>query len=161
MPFPEPGTAAATVAAALFSRSSVLPPFSTRVGVGQSRYPTPRGEYYVREKLQGYYAPAYGPRAFGLNARSAKLTNWPGGGFIGIHGTNQPGLIPGRISHGCVRVNNAAVLRLFRLMPPMGRKIAVRQRAVKRMAVDPADLEAQAIIRMFRLPAREWSFSVP
>ena len=93
------------------------PIFSTRVGVGQSRYPTPRGEYYVREKLQGYYAPAYGPRAFGLNARSAKLTNWPGGGFIGIHGTNQPHLIPGRISHGCVRVNNAAVLRLFRLMP--------------------------------------------
>lgn len=52
-------------------------------------------------------------------------------------------------------------LRLFRLMTPMGRKIALRQRAVKRMAVDPADLEAQAIIRMFRLPAREWSFSVP
>ncbi len=93
------------------------PIFSTRVGVGQSRYPTPRGEYYVREKLQGYYAPAYGPRAFGLNARSTKLTDWPGGGFIGIHGTNQPNLIPGRISHGCVRVNNSAVMRLFRLMP--------------------------------------------
>ena len=105
----------ATMRATLFKRGR--PIFSTRVGVGQSRYPTPRGEYYVREKLQGYYAPAYGPRAFGLNARSSKLTNWPGGGFIGIHGTNQPGLIPGRISHGCVRVNNAAVLRLFRLMP--------------------------------------------
>lgn len=93
------------------------PVFSTRVGVGQSRYPTPRGEFYIREKLSGYSAPAYGPRAFGLNARSAVLTDWPGGGFVGIHGTNQPGLIPGRISHGCVRVNNAAVMRLFRLMP--------------------------------------------
>jgi hypothetical protein len=93
------------------------PIFSTRVGMGQRRYPTPRGEFYIREKLQGYYAPAYGPRAFGLNARSAVLTDWPGGGFVGIHGTNEPHLIPGRISHGCVRVNNAAIMRLFRLMP--------------------------------------------
>jgi hypothetical protein len=52
-------------------------------------------------------------------------------------------------------------LRLFKQMTPMGRKIALRQRAVKRMAADPSDPEAQAIIRMFRLPAREWSFSVP
>jgi L,D-transpeptidase catalytic domain len=104
-----------TMRATLYTRGRRI--FSTRVGVGQPRYPTPRGEYYVREKLQGYYAPAYGPRAFGLNARSAVLTDWPGGGFIGIHGTNQPHLIPGRISHGCVRVNNAAVMRLFRLVP--------------------------------------------
>jgi lipoprotein-anchoring transpeptidase ErfK/SrfK len=45
------------------------------------------------------------------------LTDWPGGGFIGIHGTNAPGLIPGHISHGCIRVRNANVLRLARLMP--------------------------------------------
>jgi hypothetical protein len=91
--------------------------FSTSIGVGQSHWPTPRGEFYIREKLSGYYAPAYGPRAFGLNARSSVLTDWPGGGFIGIHGTNAPGLIPGRISHGCVRVRNDAIMRLFRLMP--------------------------------------------
>lgn len=101
--------------ATLYKRGK--PIFSTRVGVGQPHYPTPRGDFYIREKLQGYYSPAYGPRAFGLNARSAVLTDWPGGGFVGIHGTNQPQLIPGRISHGCVRVNNAAVMRLFRLMP--------------------------------------------
>jgi lipoprotein-anchoring transpeptidase ErfK/SrfK len=93
------------------------PIFSTSVGVGQPHWPTPRGEFYIREKLSGYYSPAYGPRAFGLNARSSVLTDWPGGGFIGIHGTNAPGLIPGRISHGCVRVRNAAIMRLFRLMP--------------------------------------------
>jgi hypothetical protein len=104
-----------TMRATLYKRGR--PIFSTRVGVGQSHYPTPRGHFYVREKLQGYYAPAYGPRAFGLNARSAVLTDWPGGGFVGIHGTNQPHLIPGRISHGCIRVNNAAVMRLFRLVP--------------------------------------------
>jgi lipoprotein-anchoring transpeptidase ErfK/SrfK len=36
---------------------------------------------------------------------------------IGIHGTNQPSLIPGRPSHGCIRVPNPAVHRLARLMP--------------------------------------------
>jgi lipoprotein-anchoring transpeptidase ErfK/SrfK len=45
------------------------------------------------------------------------LTDWPGGGFIGIHGTNQPEILPGRVSHGCVRMPNPAVLRLARLMP--------------------------------------------
>ena len=93
------------------------PIFRTGVGVGQPQWPTPRGEFYVREKLSGYSAPAYGPRAFGLNARSTKLSDWPGGGFIGIHGTNQPSILPGRVSHGCVRMRNAEILRLFRLMP--------------------------------------------
>jgi hypothetical protein len=93
------------------------PVFSTIIGVGQPHWPTPRGEFYIREKLSGYYSPAYGPRAFGLNARSSILTDWPGGGFIGIHGTNAPGIIPGRISHGCVRMRNPAIMRLFRLMP--------------------------------------------
>ena len=93
------------------------PIFRTIVGVGQPGLPTPGGEFYVREKLSGYYSPAYGPRAFGLNARSAKLTDWLGGGFIGIHGTNEPGILPGRVSHGCVRMRNPAIMRLFRLMP--------------------------------------------
>jgi lipoprotein-anchoring transpeptidase ErfK/SrfK len=93
------------------------PIFRTIVGVGQSQWPTPRGEFYIREKLSGYNAPAYGPRAFGLNARSTKLTDWLGGGFIGIHGTNEPGILPGRVSHGCVRMRNQAILRLFQLMP--------------------------------------------
>jgi hypothetical protein len=93
------------------------PVFTARIGVGQPQWPTPRGEFYIREKLSGYYAPAYGPRAFGLNARSNALTDWPGGGFIGIHGTNQPSILPGRVSHGCIRMRNASIMRLFRLMP--------------------------------------------
>jgi hypothetical protein len=104
-----------TLRATLYNRGR--PIFKTIVGVGQSHWPTPRGEFYVREKLSGYWAPTYGPRAFGLNARSAVLTDWPGGGFIGIHGTNQPQILPGRVSHGCVRMRNGPILRLFRLMP--------------------------------------------
>jgi hypothetical protein len=101
--------------ATLYKHGRVI--FSARVGVGQPHWPTPRGDFYIRERLSGYYAPVYGPRAFGLNARSAVLTDWPGGGFVGIHGTNEPQILPGRVSHGCVRMRNAAILRLFRLMP--------------------------------------------
>jgi lipoprotein-anchoring transpeptidase ErfK/SrfK len=87
------------------------------IGVGKRRWPTPRGEFYVRNELRGFRSPAYGPVAFGTSARSAVLTDWPGGGFVGIHGTNQPSLIPGRVSHGCIRLRNGDILRLARHMP--------------------------------------------
>jgi hypothetical protein len=93
------------------------PVFKTGVGVGRSYWPTPRGEFYVRSKLTGFGDPVYGPIAFGTSARSAVLTDWPGGGFVGIHGTNQPEILPGRVSHGCIRMQNAAILKLARLMP--------------------------------------------
>jgi L,D-transpeptidase catalytic domain len=101
------------------------PIFKTIIGVGQSHWPTPRGEFYIREILTGYNMPAYGPVAFGLSARSSVLTDWPGGGFIGIHGTNAPGILPGRVSHGCIRMRNGPVLRLKRLMP-LGTPVSVR-----------------------------------
>lgn len=91
--------------------------FSTIVGIGKSHWPTPRGQYYIREKLTSFKNPVYGPVAFGTSARSAVLTDWPGGGYIGIHGTNQPQILPGRVSHGCIRMRNAAILRLALLMP--------------------------------------------
>ena len=39
------------------------------------------------------------------------------GGFVGIHGTDRPELLPGRVSHGCIRMRNPDILRLGRLMP--------------------------------------------
>ncbi len=95
------------------------------VGVGQARWPTPRGRFYVRNRLTRYASPTYGPLAFGTNARSARLTDWPGGGYVGIHGTDQPQLIPGRISHGCIRMRNADILALGRHMP-VGTPITIR-----------------------------------
>jgi lipoprotein-anchoring transpeptidase ErfK/SrfK len=100
--------------ATLYKRGKAI--FRTRVGVGKPHSPTPPGEFYVRERITGFSDLIYGPLAFGTNARSSVLTDWPGGGFIGIHGTNQPGILPGRVSHGCVRMPNSAVLRLSRLM---------------------------------------------
>jgi L,D-transpeptidase catalytic domain len=95
------------------------------IGVGEPHWPTPRGRFYVRNKLRGFSSPVYGPVAFGTSARSAVLTDWPGGGFIGIHGTNQPGLLPGRVSHGCIRLRNADIRRLARRMP-VGTPIHIR-----------------------------------
>ena len=91
--------------------------FRAQVGVGAPGTPTPGGQFYVRDRLSGFSSPIYGPLAFGTNARSPTLTDWPGGGIVGIHGTNQPSLIPGRISHGCVRLTNGAILKLGKLMP--------------------------------------------
>ena len=42
------------------------------------------------------------------------LKNWPQGGPIAIHGTNEPWLIGSAASNGCLRVANAVVVRLFR-----------------------------------------------
>ncbi len=87
------------------------------VGVGMPTAPTPRGRFYVRNRLTRYRSPVYGPVAFGTSARSETVTDWPAGGFVGIHGTDRPDLIPGRVSHGCIRMRNADILRLARLMP--------------------------------------------
>jgi hypothetical protein len=99
--------------------------FHARVGVGQRGSPTPRGRFFVRNQLTRFDDPFYGPVAFGTNARSPGLTDWPRGGYIGIHGTNRPRLIPGRISHGCIRMRNADILALARRMP-VGTPITIR-----------------------------------
>jgi L,D-transpeptidase catalytic domain len=92
------------------------PVFQSFVGVGLPHWPTPAGRFYIRERLTGFTDPIYGALAFGTNARSPVLTDWPGGGFVGIHGTNQPEILPGRVSHGCIRLRNRDILRLDRLM---------------------------------------------
>jgi L,D-transpeptidase catalytic domain len=112
----------ARLTATLFRAGHVV--FHARVGVGAPVTPTPPGTFYVRDRLTGFTNPMYGPLAFGTNARSPTLTDWPGGGVVGIHGTDQPNLIPGRVSHGCVRLTNAAILRLGKLMP-IGTRVTI------------------------------------
>jgi hypothetical protein len=93
------------------------PIFRAPVGVGKPQWPTPKGEFYIRNKVTTFKSPFYGPLAFGTSARSAVLTDWPAGGFVGIHGTDRPDLLPGRVSHGCIRMRNADIVRLGRLLP--------------------------------------------
>ena len=93
------------------------PIFTAPVGVGTAQAPTPRGRFYIRNRLTAYASRVYGPLAFGTSARSNAPTDWPDGGYVGIHGTDRPDLIPGRVSRGCIRMRNRDILRLGRLMP--------------------------------------------
>ncbi len=68
--------------------------FRTPVGIGKPSTPTPTGRFYVRDRLTSYASPEQRLLAFGTSARSPYETDWPAGGFIGIHGTDQPQLIP-------------------------------------------------------------------
>jgi hypothetical protein len=91
--------------------------FRTGVGVGAFGSPTPAGRYYIRERIvPSGPGTVYGALAFGTSAYSPYRTDWPGGGQVGIHGTNQPSLIPGRISNGCVRLPDSRVLELGRML---------------------------------------------
>jgi L,D-transpeptidase catalytic domain len=91
--------------------------FSARIGVGKAGTPTPSGHFWIREKFHVGGHTLYGPRAIGTSAYAPTLSDWPGGGVVGLHGTNQPNLIPGRPSHGCIRLKNADILRLYKLAP--------------------------------------------
>jgi hypothetical protein len=91
--------------------------FSARIGVGKASTPTPAGHFWIREKFRVGGHTLYGPRAIGTSAYAPYLTDWPGGGVVGLHGTDQPNLVPGRPSHGCIRLRNADILRLYKLAP--------------------------------------------
>ena len=112
-----------SLAATLFRGGAVV--LRAPVAVGSAATPTPHGEFYVRNRLTRYRSPEYGPVAFGTSARSPTATDWPAGGFVGIHGTDRPDLVPGRVSHGCIRMRNADILALARRMP-VGTPVTIR-----------------------------------
>jgi hypothetical protein len=84
--------------------------FSAPVGVGKPSTPTPTGNFWIRERMTiSERSNAYWPYALGTSAYSS-LTEWPGGGVVGIHGDlGEPQLIPGDPSHGCVRLHDADI----------------------------------------------------
>ncbi len=86
--------------------------------MGTAQLPTPTGIYYVNQKLR----PAtpggpYGVLALGISAFQPRLPDWPQGGPVAIHGTNEDALIGKAVSHGCVRMHNADVLKVSALVP--------------------------------------------
>jgi lipoprotein-anchoring transpeptidase ErfK/SrfK len=94
-----------------------------KVAVGAPQMPTPLGHYYVAARFVPYHDPFLGVFAVETSAYSS-LTEWPGGGVVGIHGTDEPWLIGQAVSHGCIRVTNqtAAALKRF---APLGTPILV------------------------------------
>jgi lipoprotein-anchoring transpeptidase ErfK/SrfK len=86
----------------------------TQVAVGSSSTPTPIGRYYVEQRIRTTDpAGPFGPGVLAVSAFSNVLTDWPLGGPIGIHGTNAPWTIGQAASHGCIRVPNETLARLF------------------------------------------------
>ena len=85
------------------------------VAVGAPGMETPVGRYYVQARFVPD-DPFLGVFALETSAYS-KLSEWPGGGVVGIHGTSMPQLLGQAVSHGCVRVSNATAAAVRRLAP--------------------------------------------
>jgi len=79
--------------------------------VGKAATPTPRGEFFVEEVIQLRARDVGAPFALALSARSNVLQEFAGGpGQIALHGLrNVGGVLGTAVSHGCVRLDNAAV----------------------------------------------------
>ena len=85
------------------------------VAVGARGMETPVGLFYVQSRFVPRRYPILGAYAFETSGYS-KLSDWPGGGVVGVHGTNTPWLIGQAVSHGCVRLRNNDVLALRKLV---------------------------------------------
>jgi lipoprotein-anchoring transpeptidase ErfK/SrfK len=93
------------------------------VAVGAPGMQTPLGQYYVAARFVPYQDPFLGVFAVETSGYSA-LTEWPGGGWFGIHGTDMPQLIGQAVSHGCIRVTNVTATKL-RKYSPLGTPIVI------------------------------------
>jgi hypothetical protein len=96
--------------------------FTAAVAIGAPGRETPLGNYYVTARFIPD-DPFLGVFAVETSAYS-KLTEWPGGGLVGIHGTSAPQLIGQAVSHGCVRVLNSTAMQL-RKYAPLGTPISI------------------------------------
>ena len=85
-----------------------------KVAVGRKGMETPLGLFYVQAKFDPTWA-VLGAYAFETSGYS-KLSDWPGGGVVGVHGTNTPDLIGEAVSHGCVRLYNNDIQYLRSVM---------------------------------------------
>jgi lipoprotein-anchoring transpeptidase ErfK/SrfK len=94
------------------------PVFRARVAIGTPQTPTPVGRYFVNERflLSDPNGP-FGVAALGISAHSDVLKDWIQGGPIALHGTGDPASIGSAASHGCIRLANNDMRRLFALAP--------------------------------------------
>ena len=93
-----------------------------KVAVGAPGAETPTGLFYVQSKFTPS-AEILGAYAFETSAYS-KLSDWPGGGIVGVHGTPWPWLLGRNVSHGCVRLHDDDV-RWLRARMPVGTPIKI------------------------------------
>ena len=100
---------------ALFEGSRLVKSYD--VAVGKPTTPSPRGEFVVARRVAN--PTWYGPnKIVGPGKANPVGTRWIGlsAKGYGIHGTNVPSSIGKAASHGCIRMRNADVEELFRLI---------------------------------------------
>jgi lipoprotein-anchoring transpeptidase ErfK/SrfK len=94
--------------------------------IGKPSTPTPLGTFFVTQRfVVDPPTGAYGPRALGISAFSNVLRSWQDGGPIGIHGTDETFSIGKPVSHGCIRLPNGFVKKLFAITP-LGTPVVVQ-----------------------------------
>lgn len=103
----------------LWHKGALVARFRAAVGTGST--PTPTGLFAVQDPVPSDAAQSsyLGPYIITLTAYSEVLKSFMGGnGLVAIHGTNAAGLLGQAVSHGCVRVSNSAVSRLYAIAEP-------------------------------------------
>jgi lipoprotein-anchoring transpeptidase ErfK/SrfK len=100
---------------AVMENGKVLAYFPVAVGAAVS--PSPTGEFEIVNRVAN---PAYYHEGvvMAASANSPVGTRWIGLNLkgYGIHGTNAPRSIGGAASHGCIRLKNRDVERLFAML---------------------------------------------
>jgi len=96
--------------------------YTSPVGVGSPRYPTPLGITYVSSIVTVTKAQLgiYGPTALVIGAHSDVLTDFDGGdGTVAIHGyPSDPASTRGvAVSHGCIRASPQTI-DAIKVVPP-------------------------------------------
>ena len=94
---------------------------SYRAAVGNAATPTPTGLFAIQDPVpsSAQQRSYLGPYILTLTAYSSVLKTFMGGnGLVAIHGTTADNLLGQAVSNGCVRINNAAVTRLYNLVRP-------------------------------------------
>ncbi len=87
------------------------------IGLGTGETPTPVGKFYLTSLLRPPEPDGiYGTYAYGLSGFSEVLTDWVGGGVVGLHGTNDPSSIGRYASHGCIRMHNEDIESLVPIL---------------------------------------------
>jgi lipoprotein-anchoring transpeptidase ErfK/SrfK len=106
--------------------------FSAPAGIGTRDDPTPPGGYFVAfTEGPPQPNPGYGPFILVTSAHSPDIADWEGSGdaVIGIHGPlgddSEIGATGARISHGCIRLHDAALRKLSRV--PAGTPVDIIQ----------------------------------
>lgn len=99
------------------------------IAIGKAETPTPIGRFAIAERIPTHDAAGFlGPFVMPITGYSRVLNEYAGGnGRVAIHGTSQPWVIGTRASHGCIRLYNADITRLARVVTP-GTQVEIRAR---------------------------------